>query len=358
MEHREENRDVRFCLLGDVSLNGRWRDPHAEIFQPDVLQSIGEYDAVLLNLESPVKGRAGENLLKNPRLSTSVDAIEKLRPLRPRVCVLGNNHVYDQLEDGFVRTREAVHSLGALTVGAGLTDDEARRPARFKLLDSDVSVLAYVGAETNPNLPKDARVRLNMIDPGRMVADVEREKSAGRYVIVSMHWGEEFYHYPAPWQRQLARRLCVAGTDVVWGHHAHVCQGWERIKDSCVFYCLGNSVFDDVEHAPKWDASGRKSLLVSISKRRENLGSSEFKVRLIRRPTAAAAGQFAENNDQERILCAVFKWPFTAYRCHHVVRLGQALFNRLWNYFFGEDRNPWQQIKRLPNRLWDALISH
>ena len=350
-------RRFRLCLLGDVSLNGRWStDEECRLFVPEVQEMIAGHDAVLLNLESPIRGDGRENLLKNPRLSTCAKAIEKLECLRPRVCVLGNNHVYDHLELGFKRTLEAVKSLGAIPVGAGLTLLEAREPARFELNGSSVSVLAYTGAETNPNLRDDAGVFLNMIEPDRMLQEVQRESESGRFIVVSLHWGEEYYRFPAPWQRRLATSLVDAGADVIWGHHAHVCQGWERVRDSYVLYCLGNSVFDDVEGAPKWSKLGKESLCVSVSDCSGPSRARDLDVRLVRRITAVDPGEFAATEELERVLCQAFRWPAFVYGVFYGLVRAQSLLKRVRYFFFGDGRNPWEQIVRLPSRVWKALV--
>jgi hypothetical protein len=61
--------------------------------------------------------------------------------------------------------------------------------------------------------------------------------------IVNLHWGYEHTDVPAPFQRELARRLIDAGADLIIGHHPHVPQGYEAYKSKFIFYSLGNFNF-------------------------------------------------------------------------------------------------------------------
>ena len=77
-----------------------------------------------------------------------------------------------------------------------------------------------------------------------MLADVRAGIAAGRLVIVSVHWGDEFVARPSRSQQELGRALVDAGASLVLGHHPHVLQGWERYGRGAIVYSLGNLVFD------------------------------------------------------------------------------------------------------------------
>jgi hypothetical protein len=99
-------------------------------------------------------------------------------------------------------------------------------------------------------------------------------KARGDYVIVSNHGGDEKSFLPSFQRRKLFRSYIDAGADVVWGHHAHVPQGWEFWEDGLICYGLGNFVTDPtlISH----DKLGRYSLMVTIDL--QNLRNSEFKI--------------------------------------------------------------------------------
>jgi phenylacetate-CoA ligase len=66
-------------------------------------------------------------------------------------------------------------------------------------------------------------------------------------VVVSLHWGVEYCHVPAPEQMQIARSLIDAGATLILGHHAHVIQGVERHGNGLIAYGLGNAITTDLK---------------------------------------------------------------------------------------------------------------
>ena len=74
--------------------------------------------------------------------------------------------------------------------------------------------------------------------------------SNARRKVVFVHWGYEHTIIPAPFQRQLAKRLVDAGADLVVGHHPHVAQGFEQYRGSSIFYSLGNFNFWQFDRTP------------------------------------------------------------------------------------------------------------
>ena len=64
------------------------------------------------------------------------------------------------------------------------------------------------------------------------------------YLILSCHWGVEFLEYPTPYVVQVAHAFADLGADLIIGHHPHCLQGFEKYKDTLIFYSLGNFLFD------------------------------------------------------------------------------------------------------------------
>ena len=64
------------------------------------------------------------------------------------------------------------------------------------------------------------------------------------YLIISIHWGNEYLPQPEKWRIELAHQMIDAGADVIHGHHPHVWQGTETYKDKLIFYSFGNFIFD------------------------------------------------------------------------------------------------------------------
>jgi poly-gamma-glutamate synthesis protein (capsule biosynthesis protein) len=236
---------LKVVLLGDVSLNGRFgKSPFQDwdILEFNTLQYVESSDLTIFNLETQVKSGV-ENILKNPRLRTSEQAIAKLPKGMNTVACLANNHAYDCLEPGFERTVSALKNNGILYVGAGLSRKDAQEPLLLAVGSYQVGVLAYNHPTTNPCLPEGTNFSINTLEEDRAIREVEQLAKFSDFVIVSLHWGVDYFYHPAPDQIRLAHRLVSAGADIVFGHHAHVIQGMQRIEKSLVFYGLGNTCF-------------------------------------------------------------------------------------------------------------------
>jgi poly-gamma-glutamate synthesis protein (capsule biosynthesis protein) len=82
-----------------------------------------------------------------------------------------------------------------------------------------------------------------------MAEDIRRLKDDVHHVILSLHWGEERFRFPAPEQIEQARRFAEAGASLIIGHHPHVIQGMETWKGVPIVYSLGNFVASEVGYA-------------------------------------------------------------------------------------------------------------
>lgn len=235
-------------FLGDISLDGLYCDPRRHEAVADNMSEIaavlGPCDLRIGNFESPIWGTGGVNTLKNPRLCTTRQAAECLRPLGLDVALLANNHVYDCLEDGFANTTRFLDESGTKWLGAGTSRADAARPLIVNRRGATLGLLNYVGSETNPNLPDDAGVFLNWLDEDRVLQDVKNLVGQVDRVLVFVHWGAmEHLRYPEVRHRRLARSVIDAGAQILVGGHAHCLQGDEKWGSGHIFYGMGNFLF-------------------------------------------------------------------------------------------------------------------
>jgi poly-gamma-glutamate synthesis protein (capsule biosynthesis protein) len=112
---------------------------------------------------------------------------------------------------------------------------------------------------------------VDLINPRRILADAHAARRAGaRFVVVALHWGQEYRSAPTSEQRSLARTLLASpDVDFIYGSHAHVVQPIERIHGKYVAYGLGNFLS---RHAPCCDTPATRDgmiLQVTIAKLRE-----------------------------------------------------------------------------------------
>ena len=75
-----------------------------------------------------------------------------------------------------------------------------------------------------------------------ILADADEARAAGAdFVVVSMHWGQEYQVEPTSDQREIARTLLESGSvDLILGTHVHLVQPCETINGRHVLYGMGN----------------------------------------------------------------------------------------------------------------------
>ncbi len=261
LAERKEN-NLRVMFFGDLVLNQRGI-PQG-VFR-EVSKLFEEADLVIGNLESPLPGSA-ENHLKIPRVIADAGSFKNITRLGADVFCLANNHAYDALEDGYLKTVDYLKNNSMLYLGAGLSAEEAARPLIIERNGFRISILNYLGKDTNPCLPEDSKIKLNFFDLDRAASELNDLKNKTDLRIVVLHWGREYTYQPTDKQRSVARWLCDSGADAVVGHHTHIIQPVERYKNSVIAYGLGNFYFPDIWFGGrwhrKWQASARQSIIL------------------------------------------------------------------------------------------------
>jgi poly-gamma-glutamate synthesis protein (capsule biosynthesis protein) len=86
-----------------------------------------------------------------------------------------------------------------------------------------------------------------MIDIKKMEDEITSLRSLCDFLIVSMHWGDEYQIEPNKDQADLALFLSSLNVDLIIGHHPHVLQRVETLprpdgKETICYYSLGNFV--------------------------------------------------------------------------------------------------------------------
>ena len=152
--------------------------------------------------------------------------VSDLKPYHFSGFNLANNHAYDMGRANVVFTRGLLEKNGF-----GYFGDELNEGPEYTWVAGGVAFLGIHNTYRDPDL---AKVGAALVDA----------KSRARYVIVNVHWGEEYQRASNPKQRRLAHWLIDHGADAIIGHHPHVVQEMEIYKDKPIFYSLGNFIFD------------------------------------------------------------------------------------------------------------------
>ncbi len=142
---------------------------------------------------------------------------------------LANNHINNYGQDGFIQTQSFLHSNLISYFNSHY------QPSKFLQMNISGITFGFIGFDfiSNPNMDKKIVVDMvKLYDP-----QVD-------WLVVSLHWGNEYVQSPERWRVDLAHQLIDSGADIIHGHHPHVWQDYEIYQDRPIFYSLGNFVFD------------------------------------------------------------------------------------------------------------------
>lgn len=202
-------------------------------------------DLVVGNLECPATA------LKTPMMKKFVfraepEWLEALRAHGFTHLNLANNHSVDQGRRGLVDTWHNVERYGMTAVGVGNTMAEAAQPVLLAEHPRRVWLIAslQMPLEHFPYLPEAPSVNQESIDSLVVRIRALRAEDSTAVILVSLHWGQEHTLEPTPMQRSAAHRLIDAGADALICHHTHTLQTIESYRGKCIYYSLGNFIFD------------------------------------------------------------------------------------------------------------------
>ncbi|MDJ0952589.1 MAG: CapA family protein [Acidimicrobiia bacterium] len=235
---------ARVLLVGDV-MTGRGLADLLASSPDDVFSGVRHLltgaDLAAANLESPLTVLPHTSSNEN-QLQADPATAATLAAAGFDVLSLPNNHTMDSGTAGLLDTMKAAGEAGLLTVGAGADETAAYEPLVVTSNGIDIGFLAFdttgVGAAagTEPGLAR--------WDEDRAVAAVADLRELVDVVVVSVHGGTEYLPVTDPGMEAIAATLTAAGTDIVWGHGAHVVQPVAESGDAIVSASLGNFLFD------------------------------------------------------------------------------------------------------------------
>ena len=187
----------------------------------NVLQYFQNDSATFVNLENPLTDSTSyankKFVFRGPTSYTRI-----LTQGSIEFANVANNHSMDCGTQGYQDTLAVLND-------AGIFCADARNTTVFTTQDGlTVGVYADLYPENVNGLPEK----------------IEAMRAEGaEVIIVSMHWGREYYYKPNSLQESLAHAAIDAGADIVYGHHPHVLQPIEEYNGKIIFYSLGNFCF-------------------------------------------------------------------------------------------------------------------
>lgn len=193
----------------------------------EVLPYLQGADITLINLEGPVVEDCPQ-IDHGFTFCGNVQHITEIANAGIDVVNLENNHILNYGKTGLETTVRLLkqHNLT-------LSDS-----TEAHYLETKATRFAFLGYNdlnypTNTDLEKE-----------NIQKDIAQAKGSASFIIVSMHWGNEYQSQPTKRQITLGHFLIDAGADLVIGNHPHWVQPIEVYKERVIVYSHGNFIFD------------------------------------------------------------------------------------------------------------------
>ena len=210
-------------------------------------------DARIVNLETAVT-RSNDHVDKGINYRMSPENAGCLAAARIDCCTLANNHVLDWGRAGLKETLATLQRLNIKTVGAGLDDAEASRPAVINLSKARLVVFSFgspssgvpVGWAATSDAPGvNFLPDLSEASALRVAEQIIAFRRPGDLVVVSIHWGSNWGYRVPDEQRVFAHALIdKAGVSVIHGHSSHHPRSIEIYRDRLILYGCGDFLND------------------------------------------------------------------------------------------------------------------
>lgn len=211
----------------------------------DVAFHIEQADIAFINQETVMAGEgyanSGYPSFNSPQ-QLGLDLVE----LGFDVIGMANNHMLDKGAAGLEATIRFWNSQPVTQIGGYLNEEDY---AQLRITETEGVKIVWLTYTLHTNMirkPDSSPLVIPYTDDELILADLERAKDAGDFVVVSIHWGDENTQTPSAEQKRLASLIAENGADVIIGHHSHTLQPMEWIETErgrtlCI-YSLGNLV--------------------------------------------------------------------------------------------------------------------
>ena len=340
-------------FLGDISLNDDYYSIALKGKNPfSAVQNIlKEEDFIIGNLEAVCFGNEGQNKNKITRLGVHPYSLNLLNYLNLNVVTLANNHIYDQLFSGFTNTLDFLSTNNIDSIGARLCEKPEINKV-YHINGKDIRFLNYVHPRTNPLIPEDSRVCVNIYNKDKIIESIIECKRKDQIPILLLHWGLDNSKFPEPWQRKDARAFVGAGAEIIVGHHSHVLQGHEIIKGKHVYYSLGNFAFSrHLNNGRYYDIAKRQkdSIVLKADFQKEKINFDVYPIILDKLHVyPKKRNSFNLRSKLIPFISNPLVWKAYSFYLNIVFKFGYFLF--------GNGRNPIRQVLSIDKRKLKRLL--
>lgn len=242
---------IRAYAQGDGSYD------FTEIYK-DVKPYFEAYDCMIANLEVPLGGSAAGEYTGYPTFNCPDSMIDALTGAGVDLLLTANNHSNDKGHNALIRTQNVLNEKGVPYIGTRLENtDSYVKIMEYNEVKIGMSCFTYSYGGTLNGLPlyNGDTERVHTFEYEKLnafydavQADLDEMKAGGAdFTMFFIHWGNEYQFVPNSYQKQMAKKLCEMGVDVIVGGHPHVVQPYETLTSesghqTLCLYSTGNAI--------------------------------------------------------------------------------------------------------------------
>ena len=259
-------RFARIRVVGDVMVcqsqldfcKSSGYDFHPEF--AEISEVLSNADYTIANMEGTVGKYNKSKYSGYPQFNCPETILEALKDSGVDFLTLANNHMLDRFFDGIKNTVGWVQQYGFDYVGAYRTQEERNTPTVYEVNGIKIGFVAYTHSTNSIEKlakgldPGATQYGVPYIQKADIAADIKRVKDAGAEVVIALpHWGDEYKDQPNGTQVKYAKRLAMAGADIIIGSHSHIVQPMDYVdftdnegkaRRAFLMFSMGNFLSD------------------------------------------------------------------------------------------------------------------
>jgi len=197
---------------------------------------LSEANIVFGNLETALSDYGKMNLYESLILRGKPEFVEQFKRGHFNLLNVANNYIQHHGKQCLLDTVSVLQQSGIRVIGIDNLQPQ--------IISSSKGIkFGFLGYSLRPE-QYDNEVIYSQGNKEKIISDISKIRKTVDYLIVSLHWGDEYISFPSVQQVTLAHEIIDAGVDVIIGHHSHVLQPFEKYKNRIIAYSLGNFVSD------------------------------------------------------------------------------------------------------------------
>ena len=216
-------------------------------YTKDIFQS---YDLAYYNQETILGGKQ-LGLSTYPQFNSPQEVGDAFVDAGFNLVSLATNHTLDRMYDCGLKAINNSRNYWNKQEGVIASGSYSSKEEREKLQIGEINgitytLLSYTMTTNGLKVPTGKDYVVDVYSKDKVKNDVLRYRDKVDVIMVAMHWGNEYQHYPSQTQKNVANYLASLGVNVVIGAHPHVIQPIDFIDDTLVIYSLGNFVSSQI----------------------------------------------------------------------------------------------------------------